>query len=496
MGAALAADSYDTVPPPPVRSTVYVVRNGRYELQSLMPIMPRSDSVEFDGFAGRRGLGHGRLQARPPEMRQATLVKNPVSVRRGSAGVTVAKDESGKSVLTFTFDAHRGGCLSVTLLVLETEQPIIVSDAAENLEALAPTAAAPAQEGSEATEQGGGAAAVVVAALRSTSAQPVATTPAVPLKGEEEFPKSIVLVPQPKDEAAGRSAPVALELDSQTFKPGLGQRFESSPIDLGQWSAAQLAYDADKPKHIPIAVRLTPERKEGEPECTHYSYISLMGGGSSSTDDAGAADGDDAGRSAAKTRSAQIYAQKLQYGSERFVLHQIFGTSSRGTVDADPGGSDCVICLSEPRDTAVLPCRHMCFCSYCAGIVRLQCDRCPVCRQKVASLLQFRRPNEADVRPNTDAKRHSSGPKFLGGTSTVGAVVAASAALAASRRPSAVSSHGSDRESAGRRYSGRSTAASSAGGAFAEEVVPQLGNSASSSSHGADLSSSTVAVAA
>ena len=39
--------------------------------------------------------------------------------------------------------------------------------------------------------------------------------------------------------------------------------------------------------------------------------------------------------------------------------------------------------------TLVLPCRHMCFCSYCAGIVRLQCDKCPVCRQKVQSLLQF-----------------------------------------------------------------------------------------------------------
>merc|ERR1712176_1537645 len=64
---------------------------------------------------------------------------------------------------------------------------------------------------------------------------------------------------------------------------------------------------------------------------------------------------------------------------------------SNASATEEGGNPDCVICLSEPRDTAVLPCRHMCFCSYCAGIVRLQCDRCPVCRQKVASLLQFKR---------------------------------------------------------------------------------------------------------
>ena len=33
-------------------------------------------------------------------------------------------------------------------------------------------------------------------------------------------------------------------------------------------------------------------------------------------------------------------------------------------------GQDCVICMSEMRDTAVLPCRHMCLCGGCAETMR------------------------------------------------------------------------------------------------------------------------------
>ena len=35
------------------------------------------------------------------------------------------------------------------------------------------------------------------------------------------------------------------------------------------------------------------------------------------------------------------------------------GNSVEGEVDANDPGKECVICLSELRDTTVLPCRHM-----------------------------------------------------------------------------------------------------------------------------------------
>ncbi|CAK8992093.1 Probable E3 ubiquitin-protein ligase LUL2 (Probable RING-type E3 ubiquitin transferase LUL2) (Protein LOG2-LIKE UBIQUITIN LIGASE 2) (RING finger protein 269) [Durusdinium trenchii] len=114
--------------------------------------------------------------------------------------------------------------------------------------------------------------------------------------------------------------------------------------------------------------------------------------------------------------SAHVIGQKLEHYGQCFILHEVFGAGPTGEKrrggtrpslsDQDPEGhTDCVICLSEPRDTAVLPCRHMCFCSYCAGIVRLQCDRCPVCRQKVQSLLQFKREElqVGEALPNREA---------------------------------------------------------------------------------------------
>ncbi|KAJ7980119.1 RING finger protein [Quillaja saponaria] len=36
---------------------------------------------------------------------------------------------------------------------------------------------------------------------------------------------------------------------------------------------------------------------------------------------------------------------------------------------------ECIICITEPKDTAVLPCRHMCMCSECAKTLRLQSNK-------------------------------------------------------------------------------------------------------------------------
>lgn len=43
---------------------------------------------------------------------------------------------------------------------------------------------------------------------------------------------------------------------------------------------------------------------------------------------------------------------------------------------------ECVICLSDVKDTIVLPCRHFCICSECGDILRRRApQRCPICRQ-------------------------------------------------------------------------------------------------------------------
>lgn len=44
---------------------------------------------------------------------------------------------------------------------------------------------------------------------------------------------------------------------------------------------------------------------------------------------------------------------------------------------------ECVICLTQRRDTLFLPCRHMCLCLPCAESLCLHSDKCPICRQGI-----------------------------------------------------------------------------------------------------------------
>lgn len=57
----------------------------------------------------------------------------------------------------------------------------------------------------------------------------------------------------------------------------------------------------------------------------------------------------------------KVLKQVLWVNGMSYELQEIFGigNSVDGDVDGNDPGKECVICLSEPRDTTVLPCRHM-----------------------------------------------------------------------------------------------------------------------------------------
>lgn len=120
-----------------------------------------------------------------------------------------------------------------------------------------------------------------------------------------------------------------------------------------------------------------------------------------------AADGSDANTS--ERWAIKPIKQKIQVGSVSYELQEIYGIdqartrhawSTEGNAangedtsaneDDVCGGSECVICMSETKDTTVLPCRHMCMCSGCARVLRIQSNRCPICRQLIDSLLQIK----------------------------------------------------------------------------------------------------------
>ena len=45
----------------------------------------------------------------------------------------------------------------------------------------------------------------------------------------------------------------------------------------------------------------------------------------------------------------------------------------------------CCVCLDQPADHLVTPCRHLCLCSACAEQLRSGSGRCPICRDPIAS---------------------------------------------------------------------------------------------------------------
>ena len=61
--------------------------------------------------------------------------------------------------------------------------------------------------------------------------------------------------------------------------------------------------------------------------------------------------------------------------------------------------AECVICMSDMRDTLILPCRHLCLCSTCAESLRYQASNCPICRSPFRALLQIRAMRKKQALP-------------------------------------------------------------------------------------------------
>ncbi|KAF8392474.1 hypothetical protein HHK36_022816 [Tetracentron sinense] len=88
----------------------------------------------------------------------------------------------------------------------------------------------------------------------------------------------------------------------------------------------------------------------------------------------------------------RVIKQILWVDGVRYELREIYGIGNSAEADFDDNdpGKECVICLTEPKDTAVLPCRHMCMCSECAKALRLQSNKCPICRQPIQELIEIK----------------------------------------------------------------------------------------------------------
>jgi len=75
-----------------------------------------------------------------------------------------------------------------------------------------------------------------------------------------------------------------------------------------------------------------------------------------------------------------------------YLLQELYGIENKGEQETDTAydGAECVICMSDLRDTLILPCRHLCLCNCCADSLRYQANNCPICRAPFRALLQVK----------------------------------------------------------------------------------------------------------
>ncbi|XP_059667652.1 probable E3 ubiquitin-protein ligase LOG2 [Cornus florida] len=174
------------------------------------------------------------------------------------------------------------------------------------------------------------------------------------------------------------------------FQEGLGQKFRQpsgTGIDFSMFDETELLKEGDMDVY-PLAVKA-----EASPTNQNESADGNQESGNTNSQITKAVFEKEKGEYQVK-----VVKQILWVTGMRYELQEIYGIGN--SVDSDFDGNDpgkeCVICLSEPRDTTVLPCRHMCMCSGCAKVLRFQTNRCPICRQPVERLLEIKVNNGPD----------------------------------------------------------------------------------------------------
>uniref|UniRef100_A0A4W5JNZ1 E3 ubiquitin-protein ligase n=1 Tax=Hucho hucho TaxID=62062 RepID=A0A4W5JNZ1_9TELE len=172
----------------------------------------------------------------------------------------------------------------------------------------------------------------------------------------------------------------SLQSEMVHFKRGVCQQFclPSHSVNLSEWADEELLFDMDKDV-FPMVIQATVV--EGEDHMGH-SHVLLatfekhMDG----------------------SYCVKPLKQKQVVDGVSYLLQEIYGIENKynsqesKVVDDEisDNSAECVVCLSDVRDTLILPCRHLCLCNACADTLRYQANCCPICRLPFRALLQIR----------------------------------------------------------------------------------------------------------
>ncbi|CAK1552632.1 unnamed protein product [Leptosia nina] len=190
-------------------------------------------------------------------------------------------------------------------------------------------------------------------------------------------------------------------MTSQTYhyKKGANQQFcqISHVFDPSKFAEEDLIYNADR-EIIPIAIYCVVDEGQDEIRQSHTTIAIVE-------------------KHLDGTYVLKALKQKLFVDGLCYLLQEIYGienknldTKPSSDEETEDGGSECVICMCDVRDTLILPCRHLCLCNSCADSLRYQANNCPICRAPFRALLQIRALQKITASPTPPALLPASSP--------------------------------------------------------------------------------------
>lgn len=185
------------------------------------------------------------------------------------------------------------------------------------------------------------------------------------------------------------------------FKKGANQLFSAenhvfSPFVYSEDDLIYRAFDENgyfDPK-VPFPVVIQAVALEGQDPKQSHSLIAVVE------------------RNSCGSYSIKPFIQKMFIDGLYYLLQEIYGIENKTISshkssdqyispddDFEDNGSECVVCLSDSRDTLILPCRHLCLCNACADSLRYQANNCPICRAPFRALLQLKAVRKIQTQP-------------------------------------------------------------------------------------------------
>lgn len=163
----------------------------------------------------------------------------------------------------------------------------------------------------------------------------------------------------------------ALQSETVHYKRGVSQQFSlpSFKIDFSEWKDDELNFDLDRGV-FPVVIQAVVD--EGDVvEVTGHAHV-LLAAFEKHVDG---------------SFSVKPLKQKQIVDRVSYLLQEIYGIENKNNQETKPSdeensdnSNECVVCLSDLRDTLILPCRHLCLCNSCADTLRYQASNCPICR--------------------------------------------------------------------------------------------------------------------